>query len=64
VDVVVEGVNGALDADLGAAVRRALTVDRRGCRAFALERGWDVIAERMLANQVKIERGRTNLRTA
>lgn len=58
VDVVVEGVNGALDVDLGAAVRRALTVDRRGCRRFALEHGWEAIAERMLANQMRIDRSK------
>ena len=64
VDVVVDGVNGALDVDLGAAVRRALTVDRRGCRGFALQHGWEAIAERMLANQTPIDRGRSNLQTA
>jgi glycosyltransferase involved in cell wall biosynthesis len=52
VDVVVEGVNGALDADLGRAIQRALTVDRRGCRQFALQHGWVKVAERMLSNQV------------
>ncbi len=56
VDVVVDGVNGALDGDLGVAVRRALTVDRRGCRRFALQHGWEAIAERMLSNQALIER--------
>ena len=63
-DVVVEGVNGALDTDLGAAVRRALTIDRRGCRSFALQHGWEAIAERMLANQTPIDRRRSNLQVA
>jgi glycosyltransferase involved in cell wall biosynthesis len=50
VDVVLDGVNGALDADLGSAIRRALTVDRRGCRQFALAHGWEAIADRMAAH--------------
>ena len=63
-DVVMEGVNGALDTDFGAAVRRALTIDRRGCRSFALQHGWEAIAERMLANQTPIDRRRSNLQIA
>jgi glycosyltransferase involved in cell wall biosynthesis len=61
VDVVVDGINGALDAELGAAVRRALTVDRRGCRSFALQHGWEAIAERMLSQQTPIDRLDANL---
>ena len=34
-DVVREGVNGAVDEDLGAAVERALAVDRKACRRYA-----------------------------
>ncbi len=49
VDVVVDGVNGALDVDLGNAIRSALTIDRKRCRRFALGHGWDVIAQRMAA---------------
>lgn len=60
VDVVVDGVNGALDADLGAAVRRALTIDRRGCREFALRHGWEAVAARMLSHQTFI-RGRERI---
>lgn len=55
IDVVVDGVNGALDADLGSAVRRALTIDRKACRRFALTRGWDAIAERMAAHLPMID---------
>jgi glycosyltransferase involved in cell wall biosynthesis len=54
VDVVVEGVNGALDADLAAAIERALAVDRIGCRTFAERHGWDAIADRLLDAQVPI----------
>ena len=55
VDVVVDGVNGALDADLGRAVRRALTVDRQRCRAFALERSWASVADRLAAHLTVID---------
>jgi glycosyltransferase involved in cell wall biosynthesis len=48
-DVVCEGVTGCLDDDLAAAVRRALAVDRRGCRDHALAFGWRGVAERMAA---------------
>lgn len=54
VDVVVDGVNGALDADLAAAIERALAVDRAGCRAFAERHGWDAIADRLLDAQVPV----------
>lgn len=46
-DVVQPGVTGALDEDLGAAVRRALQVDRAGCRNEALKRDWREVAERL-----------------
>ena len=49
-DIVEEGTNGALDVDLGAAITRALAIDRGGCRAFAERHGWRAIAERMAAN--------------
>ena len=49
IDVVVDGVNGALDVDLGSAIRSALMIDRKRCRKFALSHGWDVIAQRMAA---------------
>jgi len=45
-DVVVDGVNGALDDDLRVAVRRALSVPREGCRRFAETNSWRRIAER------------------
>ncbi len=50
VDIVVDGFNGALDPDLGTAIRRALTVDRKQCRRFATANGWDAIAQRMIAH--------------
>jgi glycosyltransferase involved in cell wall biosynthesis len=57
VDVVVEGVNGALDADLAAAIERALAVDRAGCRTFAERHGWDAIADRLLNAQAPFVEG-------
>lgn len=39
-DVVLEGVSGCLDQDLGAAIERALRLDRTACRAFAGEFSW------------------------
>ncbi len=48
-DVVADGVNGCLDTDLGAAVRRALTLDRGRCRDHALTLGWPRVAERLVA---------------
>lgn len=47
-DVVKEGVNGALDDDLAAAVRRALALDRAGCRAHAEANSWRAVSRRFL----------------
>jgi glycosyltransferase involved in cell wall biosynthesis len=41
IDVIEDGVTGALDTDLGAAARRALKLDPQACRARALKSGWD-----------------------
>jgi len=41
IDVVEEGVTGALDQDLARAAQRALKVDPYGCRERALRSGWD-----------------------
>jgi glycosyltransferase involved in cell wall biosynthesis len=46
-DVVVSGRTGSLHDDLGEAVRRALAVDREGCRDHALTQGWRQVAERL-----------------
>ncbi len=42
VDVIEDGVTGALDTDLARAARRALDLDPAACRAQALRAGWDV----------------------
>jgi glycosyltransferase involved in cell wall biosynthesis len=54
-DVVVDGVNGALDPDLGAAIDRALAVKRASCRQFAEANGWRAIAQRFIAHQPTID---------
>jgi glycosyltransferase involved in cell wall biosynthesis len=54
VDVVVDGVSGALDGDLGAAIGRALQVPRAGCRAYALDFTWRRTAEMFLDHLVPV----------
>jgi glycosyltransferase involved in cell wall biosynthesis len=54
-DVVVDGVNGALDTDLLAAVERALRVDRQACRAFAETHSWRAVAQRFVEHLVPID---------
>jgi len=41
IDVIEDGVTGALDEDLGRAALRALAIDPRACRERALASGWD-----------------------
>lgn len=52
VDVVTEGVNGALDDDLELAIKRALKVPRQQCREYALAHSWqrcaDIFAETLV----------------
>jgi glycosyltransferase involved in cell wall biosynthesis len=50
VDVIEDGVTGALDEDLAAAARRALAMDPQACRERALRSGWDVCSREFLAN--------------
>lgn len=54
-DVVVPGVNGILDDDLGVAVRQALALDRGPCRAYAETRRWRPVAARLVANLAAID---------
>jgi glycosyltransferase involved in cell wall biosynthesis len=42
IDVIEDGVTGALDVDLAVAARRALEMDPAACRERALHSGWDV----------------------
>jgi glycosyltransferase involved in cell wall biosynthesis len=41
IDVVQDGLTGALDTDLGKAAERALKIDPRACRERALQSSWD-----------------------
>jgi glycosyltransferase involved in cell wall biosynthesis len=44
IDVIEDGITGALDHDLARAAARALRVDPAACRKRALRSGWDVCA--------------------
>jgi len=55
IDVVHDGITGALDTDLVRATRRALTMDPRRCRERALKSGWDVCAQEFERNLVFCE---------
>jgi glycosyltransferase involved in cell wall biosynthesis len=52
IDVIEDGVTGALDEDLGAAARRALKIEPEACRARALRSGWDVSSRQFENNLV------------
>jgi glycosyltransferase involved in cell wall biosynthesis len=52
IDVVEDGVTGALDEDLARAALRALTVDPRKCRDRALRSGWELCSREFESNLV------------
>jgi glycosyltransferase involved in cell wall biosynthesis len=52
IDVIDDGVTGALDEDLAAAAVRALRLDPQACRARAERSGWDVSSREFEANLV------------
>ena len=52
IDVIENGVTGALDEDLAAAARRALELDPKRCREHALRFGWDASAREFESNLV------------
>jgi glycosyltransferase involved in cell wall biosynthesis len=52
IDVIEDGVTGALDHDLGRAAVRALKVDPNACRARALKSGWDISSREFENNLV------------
>lgn len=49
-DVVIDGVTGALDEDLAQATRRALTLDRGICRRHALQYSWRRCSEEFFSH--------------
>jgi glycosyltransferase involved in cell wall biosynthesis len=55
IDVVEDGITGALDADLAAAARRALDIDPKACRDRALKSGWDVCSREFEGNLERCE---------
>jgi glycosyltransferase involved in cell wall biosynthesis len=55
IDVVEDGVTGALDVDLAAAARRALELDPAACRERALKSGWDVCSREFESNLERCE---------
>jgi glycosyltransferase involved in cell wall biosynthesis len=52
IDVIEDGVTGALDRDLARAAVRALALDPAACRAQALRAGWDVCTREFEAHLV------------
>jgi glycosyltransferase involved in cell wall biosynthesis len=52
IDVVEDGVTGALDEDLGRAALRALEVDPKACRERALRSGWEASARQFAGHLV------------
>lgn len=55
-DLIRDGVTGALDDDLDQAVERALRCDRASCRAFAEGQGWDQVVQRFVDDLVPVHR--------
>jgi glycosyltransferase involved in cell wall biosynthesis len=52
IDVVDDGVTGALDTDLARAARRALQINPQDCRDRALRSGWDMSSREFETNLV------------
>ncbi len=52
IDVVQDGVTGALDTDLAKAAARALQIDPRACRERALQSSWDGCTREFESNLV------------
>jgi hypothetical protein len=52
IDVIDDGVTGALDENLASAALRALQIDPRACRARALRSGWDISSREFESNLV------------
>jgi glycosyltransferase involved in cell wall biosynthesis len=52
IDVVDDGVTGALDHDLAQAARRALQISPQSCRDRALRSGWEMSSREFETNLV------------
>jgi glycosyltransferase involved in cell wall biosynthesis len=57
IDVVQEGVTGALDTDLASAAQRALRLSPTACRERALRSGWDACTREFEGNLVACRSG-------
>jgi glycosyltransferase involved in cell wall biosynthesis len=57
IDVVENGVTGALDPDLGKAAQRALQLDPRACRERALQLSWTACTREFESNLVSCRPG-------
>jgi glycosyltransferase involved in cell wall biosynthesis len=55
IDVIDDGITGALDLDLATAAQRALKVDPDACRERALRSGWDVCSREFESNLERCE---------
>jgi glycosyltransferase involved in cell wall biosynthesis len=54
IDVVEDGVTGALHTDLATAAIRALSIDPRACRRQAEAAGWDVCSRQFENNLIAV----------
>jgi len=63
IDVVEDGVTGALDADLASAALRALAIDPQQCRDRALRSGWEMCSREFESNLVPCHGTRTTRQT-
>jgi glycosyltransferase involved in cell wall biosynthesis len=52
IDVIEDGITGALDTDLASAAQRALSIDPRSCRERALRASWESCAHEFEHNLV------------
>jgi glycosyltransferase involved in cell wall biosynthesis len=55
IDVIDDGITGALDLDLATAAQRALKIDPAACRERALRSGWDVCSREFESNLERCE---------
>jgi glycosyltransferase involved in cell wall biosynthesis len=55
IDVVEDGVTGALHTDLATAAVRALSLDPRACRRQAEQSGWDVCSREFESNLIPVK---------
>jgi glycosyltransferase involved in cell wall biosynthesis len=59
IDVVEDGITGALDPDLARAAQRALQIDPRACRERALRSSWDMSTREFESHLVPCKAGAT-----